>query len=862
MKKMICMLVCGAIFILMPLCTWAKNVVVDNAKYVGLYFLPQSSTMSHFGDELQIYEITDSYVNFDYQSRHSGRATVFAADIAYFDGTTTAVGNGTVAYSDTPNQTTKVLYKIVFGSKFINLRIYIADVLWRDLTFNLLNQNSFHSSSQETNSEVFSCTVGNKYIEVLDKNLTVTDVDLKNTVEISNNASWNFITDGYYLYYIENDSWLHKVNLSSYKNDNLGWAKNLFIRDCKDNKFVLFEYVSDDAEDLTESSLAVYDIENFRTYYIEDWVLGLGFLMDRVIYFEQTGQYSPVKLYSSDIYGNDKKIINQFALCGDMYVDDRYVYYAEALENTVMSPPFIVKRCDKDGNNITILTDIIKDKYVYNITSEYIECDNSNYSSKERIYFKHNTADTQSISVRLNGTELTFDQPPIMDPQGRVLVPIRKIAEAMGDEVKWNQDLQTAFVNHTDRALIIPLYQNNLYIAHGSGNAHRPYLWGKYSLDVPSQIQNGRTLTPVRAFCESLDATVEWHEDSRTVEIRYDFNPRYDALTADEINSVNMAYTIMSNNERVSFQKYTDEIYAFLDSRSTALDSFAMAWGNGIFDGFVQLFSGEDATKTAIKASLGQIIVEYLSSEESDMTEIIDGFSLTKAGLETANTLMTLPEENLIINSIDDIDKLSDSVPELKALSKKVGAVEALAWSAEEVFYLLTDYAQNVAVLDDIEKYFRETSSGDDLIYEAIDEMRDEYTDKWIHSLKSLRDKGVESILSELADVSTVGVFGMVNFAKDLTNQLTGLSTTADGLYEFYAVCRINGAFDLAYKRTMSNIVDRYFDYEAMKSLFKLQKAAKITAYSSMNKIANAVEQISWDNRINEIQNMTYIIWD
>ena len=127
---------------------------------------------------------------------------------------------------------------------------------------------------------------------------------------------------------------------------------------------------------------------------------------------------------------------------------------------------------------------------------------------------------SNSINVILNGTELTFDQPPILDPAGRVLVPIRKIAEAMGDDVKWNQDLQTAFVQHKERALIIPLYKDHLYTAYSDN----PIEWRKYTLDVPSQVQNERTLTPVRAFCESLGATVNWDDSTQTVYIEYNGN--------------------------------------------------------------------------------------------------------------------------------------------------------------------------------------------------------------------------------------------------------------------------------------------------------------------------------------------------
>ncbi|MBR1443309.1 MAG: hypothetical protein IJ583_07235 [Firmicutes bacterium] len=41
------------------------------------------------------------------------------------------------------------------------------------------------------------------------------------------------------------------------------------------------------------------------------------------------------------------------------------------------------------------------------------------------------------------------------------------------------------------------------------------------SLDVPAQIIDGRTLVPVRAVSESLDCKVSWNNDTRTVIIEY-----------------------------------------------------------------------------------------------------------------------------------------------------------------------------------------------------------------------------------------------------------------------------------------------------------------------------------------------------
>ena len=58
-------------------------------------------------------------------------------------------------------------------------------------------------------------------------------------------------------------------------------------------------------------------------------------------------------------------------------------------------------------------------------------------------------ASSGEISVYLDGQRLTFDQPPV-SMNGRVLVPVRAIFEALGAQVEWYQDTQTVAAQKGD----------------------------------------------------------------------------------------------------------------------------------------------------------------------------------------------------------------------------------------------------------------------------------------------------------------------------------------------------------------------------------------------------------------------------
>ena len=114
---------------------------------------------------------------------------------------------------------------------------------------------------------------------------------------------------------------------------------------------------------------------------------------------------------------------------------------------------------------------------------------------------------SSQITVIINGKPLALEQPPIIE-NGRTLVPLRAIFEALGAEVDWNPETQTVTAGKGGTTVMLTIGSNTL-IKNGQ----------QISLDVPARIVGGRTLVPVRAVAESFDAEVEWDASTRTVNI-------------------------------------------------------------------------------------------------------------------------------------------------------------------------------------------------------------------------------------------------------------------------------------------------------------------------------------------------------
>jgi len=122
------------------------------------------------------------------------------------------------------------------------------------------------------------------------------------------------------------------------------------------------------------------------------------------------------------------------------------------------------------------------------------------------------TMGATTINIQVDGKTLSFDQPPIIE-NGRTLVPLRGIFEALGAEVTWNDLTKTAFATKGNTLIFLDIGST---VMHKNGT--------DIPLDVPAKIYNNRTLVPARAISEALGATVEWNDITKTVSISSNAN--------------------------------------------------------------------------------------------------------------------------------------------------------------------------------------------------------------------------------------------------------------------------------------------------------------------------------------------------
>ena len=136
----------------------------------------------------------------------------------------------------------------------------------------------------------------------------------------------------------------------------------------------------------------------------------------------------------------------------------------------------------------------------------YIVYNSTRYGNKAYVY-RVDRSKNDKIKITLNGTELSFDQQPII-VNDRTMVPVRAIFEALGYDVSWDKSKQEVVANGSRGTIVISIGSNYMSV-----NGNSTYI------DSPAIIVNDRTLVPARAISEAAGCSVSWDENTRTVSI-------------------------------------------------------------------------------------------------------------------------------------------------------------------------------------------------------------------------------------------------------------------------------------------------------------------------------------------------------
>ena len=142
------------------------------------------------------------------------------------------------------------------------------------------------------------------------------------------------------------------------------------------------------------------------------------------------------------------------------------------------------------------------------------------------------------ISVTVGGDALEMDVNPIVE-NGRTLLPLRAVFEAIGAEVEYIAEEQKIIATKQDTTVEFVIGSNVMKV---NGE--------EKTLDVPAKIVKNRTLVPVRACAESFGLKVEWNDATKTVKVRK-------AISLISEDSKGSKYTY-DENGNLTYEEFAD----------------------------------------------------------------------------------------------------------------------------------------------------------------------------------------------------------------------------------------------------------------------------------------------------------------
>ncbi len=178
---------------------------------------------------------------------------------------------------------------------------------------------------------------------------------------------------------------------------------------------------------------------------------------------------------------------------------------AEVIQNSIRNNPL--------PQTQAVLADIQGKQGDYGAAADSIEAAIADSPGTEAYYEKANDlyqqdGDVKDYKVFVEGQKVAFDVPPKLE-NGRTLVPVRAITEAMGADVGYDDKTKKVTIVNGEDTIELVVGSKNALV---NGKA--------VVMDVPARVVNGRTLLPLRFVSENTGNTVDYFGESNLISIK------------------------------------------------------------------------------------------------------------------------------------------------------------------------------------------------------------------------------------------------------------------------------------------------------------------------------------------------------
>ena len=181
--------------------------------------------------------------------------------------------------------------------------------------------------------------------------------------------------------------------------------------------------------------------------------------------------------------------------------------------------------------------------YISNLSSLIQEYDDSDY-------FEALTVAIGEPNLLLDGEEIPIDDSGTVAyvENGRTMMPVRAIAEAIGADVSYEDNTQTVTVESDEKIILMSIDESEMCV-----NGEKVDL-----LNAP-KIVNDRTMLPVRDVAEALDCEVSWDQETETATFRRPLQTKRLIVFSENVNKENAVASVQGDRFTIlQFDKISD----------------------------------------------------------------------------------------------------------------------------------------------------------------------------------------------------------------------------------------------------------------------------------------------------------------
>ncbi len=294
------------------------------------------------------------------------------------------------------------------------------------------------------------------------------------------------------------------------------------------------------------------------------------------------------------------------------------------------------------------------------------------------------------ITIMVDGKYVdcsVYGQLPVI-VEGRTLVPLRSVFEALGATVEWNDAERSVTSVKGDVTITLAVNSNEMVV-----NA------AIKTLDVPACIMNDRTMVPVRAVAEAFGCKVEWNNDTRTVVITTE------PAGEEAVEVVLEMWTKLIAGDFEAAKAYCAEgaeIEGLTDLETMVEEALVGELDLSAFT-VEQAAKIEAATAKLVKTFLGSMKLEIEKTEAVSETEVLVHTLLSAPDFEALDTDSLVTEELLMVLMLDVMAEKGISLDALTNMNEQAQADLGVEVGIKLIEYLGEAIEANVDMLPMLE---------------------------------------------------------------------------------------------------------------------------------------------------------------